>query len=251
MSAIWAKFNKNERNVSFGAAIVLIAWIVGLVGYGGFGVEFLGALGAAAVLVIYYLKYAPNQNIQWPVPIPTIVLIISAIIGISAILGLIRILGILSFAGFLGIYFIALLAVTAGGVLMLFGAWQEYNATAGERAAASTTTAPSAPAPAAPAAPAAPPLRPSRWPRRRPTKAPALRRPDRRGHRLGPPPPRNHRTGRARPPGSSFPVGLGPGQCRWSTQSGGTRSSGPGTAWPRGWQRGRASRGPSTSSRVS
>ena len=81
MSAIWAKFNKNERNVSFGAAIVLIAWVVGLVGYGGFGVEFLGALGAAAVLVIYYLKYAPNQNIQWPVPIPTIVLIISAIIG--------------------------------------------------------------------------------------------------------------------------------------------------------------------------
>ena len=39
MSAIWAKFNKNERNVSFGAAIVLIAWVVGLVGYGGFDVE--------------------------------------------------------------------------------------------------------------------------------------------------------------------------------------------------------------------
>ena len=70
MSAIWAKFNKNERNVSFGAAIVLIAWVVGLVGYGGFGIEFLGALGAAAVLVIYYLKYAPNQNIQWPAADP-------------------------------------------------------------------------------------------------------------------------------------------------------------------------------------
>jgi len=56
---IWAKFNKNERNVSFGAAIVIVGWLLSFVGsYGfGYGVGFLGALGAAAVLAIYYLKY--------------------------------------------------------------------------------------------------------------------------------------------------------------------------------------------------
>jgi small-conductance mechanosensitive channel len=170
MAEIWAKFTKNERNVSFGAAIVIIGWLVGVVSPGlgsGFGVGFLSALGAVAVIAIYYLKYAPNQNIQWPAPIETIVLAISALIALFAVLGLIQILGYLSIAGFLGIYFIALLAITAGAVLMFFGAWQEYQATAAKRAAAApptaapTAAAPSAPAasapPAAPAAPAAPP----------------------------------------------------------------------------------------------
>ena len=141
MSAIWAKFNKNEKNVSFGAAIVLVAWVVGLVGSYGFGFGLLSALGAIIVLAIYYLKYAPNTNIQWPAPIPVIVLAISAIIAIGAVLSLVQILGILSFAGFLGIYFIALLATTAGAVLMAFAAWNEYKATEGERAAAAPPAA--------------------------------------------------------------------------------------------------------------
>ena len=165
MSEIWAKFNKNERLVSFGAAIVLIAWLVGLVSSYGFGFGFLSAFGAIAVLVIYYLKYAPNSNITWPMPVETIVLAISAIIAIGAILSMVQILGILSFAGFLGLYFIALLAVTAGAVLMAFASWQEYQVTAGARAAAAppAATAPPAaaaptmaPPPAAPAAPAPP-----------------------------------------------------------------------------------------------
>jgi hypothetical protein len=51
--------------VAFGAAIVLVAWVIGLIGTYGYGIGFLSALGAVAVLVIYYLKYAPNQNITW------------------------------------------------------------------------------------------------------------------------------------------------------------------------------------------
>jgi len=127
---IWAKFNKNERNVAFGAAIVIVGWLVSIVSpLGiGYGVGFLGALGAIAVLVIYYLKYAPNSNIQWPAPLQTIVLAISGIIAIVAVLQLIGLLGVLTIAGFFGLYLIALLAITAGAVLMAFGAWQEYQA---------------------------------------------------------------------------------------------------------------------------
>ena len=51
--------------MAFGAAIVLVAWVIGLIGTYGYGIGFLSALGAVAVLVIYYLKYAPNQNITW------------------------------------------------------------------------------------------------------------------------------------------------------------------------------------------
>lgn len=151
MGDIWAKFNKNERNVSFGAAIVLIAWVLGAIGSYGFGIGILTALGAIVVLVIYYLKYAPNQNIQWPAPISTIVLAISGIIAIVAVLNLISILGLLSLAGFFGIYLVALLAVTAGALLMAFGAWQEYQASAADRAATSSGT------PVAPSSAAGPP----------------------------------------------------------------------------------------------
>jgi len=153
---IWAKFNKNERNVSFGAAIVIIGWLVSVVSpFGiGYGIGLLGALGAAAVLAIYYLKYT-NSNIQWPAPLETIVLAISGIIAIVAVLQLIGLLGFLTLAGFFGLYLIALLAITAGAVLMAFGAWQEYQVAAGHRPA--TTAAPSAAPSAPPAAPAAPP----------------------------------------------------------------------------------------------
>jgi hypothetical protein len=152
VNEIWAKFTKNERLVAFGAAIVIIAWVVGAFSFGGFGVSTLSLLGAIAVLAIYYLKYAPNQNINWPAPVETIVLGISGIIAILAVISLIQILGILTIAGFGGIYLLALLAVTAGAVVMAFGAWNEYQATAASRAAAAppASTAP-------PAAPSAPP----------------------------------------------------------------------------------------------
>jgi hypothetical protein len=157
VAQIWAKFNKNERNVSFGAAIVVVAWVIGLVGTYGYGIGILSALGAVAVLVIYYLKYAPNQNISWPAPIPTIVLAISGIIAIVAVLSLIQILGILSLGGLGGLYVIALLGVTAGAVLMAFGAWQEYQAMTASSTSATTPpaqaqTSPAAPAPEPPAA---------------------------------------------------------------------------------------------------
>jgi hypothetical protein len=157
VAEIWSKFNKNERLVSFGAGIVIIGWLLGVVSAYGFGVGFLSALGAIAVLVIYYLKYAPNQNIQWPAPIETIVLAISAIIAVAAILNLVQVLGLLSIAGYFGLYFIALIAITGGGVLMAFAAWQEYQATAASRAAASPSAPAAAPTAAPPAAPAVPP----------------------------------------------------------------------------------------------
>jgi hypothetical protein len=152
---IWAKFNKNERNVSFGAAIVIVGWLVGLLSnYGGFGVGFLSAVGAAAVLAIYYLKYT-NSTIHWPAPIETIVLAISGIIAIVSVINLVGRLLVLTLAGSGLIYLIALLAVTAGALLMAFGAWQEYQIAQGHRPP--TTSAPPAAPPSAPAAPSAPP----------------------------------------------------------------------------------------------
>ncbi len=84
------------------------------------------------MLVIFYLKYAPNQSVAWPAPVPTIILVISAIVAIGALLTL---LDMLRFLGLVGYGFVAgaILAgvVTAvGAVLMLWGAWQEYQLSA-------------------------------------------------------------------------------------------------------------------------
>jgi hypothetical protein len=120
---IWQKFNANERVVAIGAVVVIIAWLVGVVVGYGFGASTIGLLGAIAVLAIYYLKYTPDQNINWPAPIPTIVLGVSAI---AALLILIQALSILRFLD--GADALVAVGSIIGGALMAWGAWQEYQA---------------------------------------------------------------------------------------------------------------------------
>jgi hypothetical protein len=122
----WNKLNANERLAAIGAIVVIVGYIVSLLGTSGFlGGNTLALVGAIVVLVIYYLKYAPSQNVTWPAPIPTIVLVISAIVALLAILTGLSSLGLLSG---LGMYAIGALASLIGGLVMVWGAWQEYQA---------------------------------------------------------------------------------------------------------------------------
>jgi hypothetical protein len=121
---MWAKLNANERLVAYGAIIVLISWLVGLLGGGGISYGFITAI---IVLVIYWLKYAPNQNVTWPLPVATLVLIITGISALLVVLTFLPALGLgLFFYG--GIWFIALLADVVGVLVMVYGAWREYQA---------------------------------------------------------------------------------------------------------------------------
>jgi hypothetical protein len=150
---MWNKLNPRERLTAWGTLAVIIGWIIGLTASYGIGGGGLSLIGAIAVLVIFYLKYAPNQTVTWPAPVPTIVLVISAIVAIGALLTL---LDMLRFLGLVGYGFVAgaILAgvVTAGGaVLMLWGAWQEYQLTApATRPGSTPPPAPPAPEPPAP-----------------------------------------------------------------------------------------------------
>jgi hypothetical protein len=123
--AFWNKLNANERLVGIGAIVVIVGYIVSVAGsYGVVSGNTLALLGALAVLVIYYLKYTPTSNVNWPAPIQTIVLAISAIVAILAIIAGLPALGLI--AGF-GLYVLGLLATAVGGVIMAWGAWQEYQ----------------------------------------------------------------------------------------------------------------------------
>lgn len=123
------KLNAAERLVTIGAAIVIISWIVGLAGGFGFGANTVALLGAIAVLAIYFLKYSPTQSVNWPAPVPLIVLGISAVVALLAVVGALPVLSLLGgLAGFFAIAILALIGTAVGAVIMAWGAWQEYQA---------------------------------------------------------------------------------------------------------------------------
>lgn len=128
---MWGKLNANERLAATGAVVVLIAWLVGIVTGYGFGVGTVPLLGAIGLLVVYYLKYAPNQTVNWPMPIPTIALGISAIAALLAILTVLQWIGFLgTFAGFFAGVLLSIIASAVGAAMMAYGTWKEYQANA-------------------------------------------------------------------------------------------------------------------------
>ncbi|HKG57443.1 MAG TPA: hypothetical protein VKA85_09355 [Candidatus Limnocylindrales bacterium] len=124
--AFWNKLNPAERMAGIGAIIVVVAGLLGIVSQYLFGGGWLPLLGGIAVLVIYYLKYTPTSNINWPAPIPTIVLVISVIVAVVAILTTLSLLSfITAFGSALGS--IAAIGTIVGAVIMVWGAWQDYQ----------------------------------------------------------------------------------------------------------------------------
>jgi len=150
---IWNKLNPRERLTTWGALGIAVGWIIGLTASYGLGGNSLALIGAIAVVVILYLKYAPNQTIAWPAPVATIILVISAIVALGAILTLLNLVGFLGIAG--GFFFGAILAslvTAAGAVVMVWGAWQEYQLTTPTSRTTTMSAPPSAPTPQPPAA---------------------------------------------------------------------------------------------------
>ncbi len=129
---IWAKFNANERLAAIGAILILVGWVVALISFG-IGSNIIALLGAIAVLAILYLKYSPNSSINWPAPVPVLLLGVSAVVGLVELLDLLQLLRVLGFAGgllggFLGGYLVALVLTILGAAVMLWGSYQEWNA---------------------------------------------------------------------------------------------------------------------------
>ena len=155
---IWNKLNPRERLTAWGALAIAVGWLIGLTASYGIGGGGLSLIGAIVVVVILYLKYAPNQTITWPAPVATIILVISAIVALGALLTLLNMLQLLGLVGY-GFVAGAILAgvvTAAGAVLMVWGAWQEYQLTAAAPAAGTSPAAPPPP-PAASAATSQPP----------------------------------------------------------------------------------------------
>ncbi len=159
LNEILAKLNQNEKMIGGGAALLILGWLIGFllatVSYAGFaggnvfnesggtGLGFLALIGAIALIVILYLKVAPNQNINWPAPLALIEIVIAAIVGLIALYLLWQNWShsndwnsVTSLCGLAGTAcpswpitdWIAVLLVVVGAGVSLYGAYMEWNA---------------------------------------------------------------------------------------------------------------------------
>jgi hypothetical protein len=124
---IWQKFNANERMAAIGAGIVVVAWLVGIASPYGIGASTVALLGALALLAVLYLKYAPNQNINWPAPVPLLLLVISAVVALIAAVTLLQWLSVIGGSSIT--LLVSLIGTVVGAGVMAWYSYQEWQST--------------------------------------------------------------------------------------------------------------------------
>jgi hypothetical protein len=150
----FSKLSSNDKLAVYGA----VAAIVGaLLSFGGGG-TFTLLTGVAMLIIVFLPQFSPNTTL--PGSKGSLMLIVGGVAGIAALLALLAILTVLgAFALYGGVWFIGLLLSTAGGLLMGWASWKEFQAEGGKFNLGMASSAPPAP-PAAPPAPPAPPAAP-------------------------------------------------------------------------------------------
>jgi hypothetical protein len=151
----FSKLNQNEKLAVYGSAAVIIG---GLVGYS-YGMTVLAVIVAFAMLAVVFLpQFSPNTNL--PGSRGSLLLITGGVAGVILLLALLLYISTI-FTAFNVRDLFFILAV-AGGVLMAWAGWQEFQAEGGKfmvgsaSAAGAASTAPAtsdttaAPPPSAP-----------------------------------------------------------------------------------------------------
>ena len=153
MNELWAKVSAREKLVVYGAAVVVVGVVVGLIlGTKSYCETYLGQtvcagslnyftaenaglfallalLAALATLAIIYTRVA-SMNIQWPAPYPQVLMIASVVTAVCAIL--IVLMQLMRAGGFgpeppIFMYVADILAV-AGGCFMAYIAYMDWTA---------------------------------------------------------------------------------------------------------------------------
>jgi hypothetical protein len=153
---VWNKLNPRERFTTFGVGMVVVGFLLSVLDYSAGGTT-LSLLAALGVLVVFYLKYAPSSNVNWPAPVPTIVLGLSIVALIAAALEVLRWVSFI-LNNLFGLWSAGTIIILVGTIVMVWQSWLEYQAaqpaSSAAASAAPAAAAPAAPAAAAPAAPA-------------------------------------------------------------------------------------------------
>ena len=151
---VWNKLNPRERFTTFGVGLVVVGFLLSVLDYSAGGTT-LSLLAALGVLVVFYIKYSPNSNVNWPAPVPTIILGLSVVALIAAALEFLRWISFI-LNNLFGLYSFGTIIILVGTIVMVWQSWIEYQAAQPASSAAPAAAAPGAAAAAPPAAPAAP-----------------------------------------------------------------------------------------------
>jgi hypothetical protein len=165
----FSKLSSNEKLAVYGAIASIVGPLLSSFGFG-FGVGWLTLLLALAMLFIVFQPQIAPQT-QLPGSKGSLMLLVGGIAAASAALALLASLGWLGLFGANAVFVIGWLVGIAGGLLMGWAGWQEFQAEGGKfqigtaqsgsaPPSATPTSAPPAPAaePAPPPAPAAEPM---------------------------------------------------------------------------------------------
>jgi hypothetical protein len=134
----FSKLSQNEKLAVYGAAASIIGPVIasGL----GFGAGFLTLLLAVAMLAVVFLpQLSPTTTL--PGSKGSLMVIIGGIAAASAALALLSSIGWLGFFGSNLVFVLGWLVGIAGGLLMGWAGWQEFQAEGGKLQLGSATTA--------------------------------------------------------------------------------------------------------------
>jgi hypothetical protein len=167
----FGKLNANEKLAAYGAIASVVGPILATAGFG-FGVGMFTLLLAIAMLAIIFLPQWSPQT-QLPGSKGSLMLVVGGIAAVSAALALLGSFGYFAVFSANILFVLGWLIGIAGGLLMGWAGWQEFQAEGGKfqlgtpsgtsapPPATNTASAPpppaAAPAPEAPAAPPPPP----------------------------------------------------------------------------------------------
>jgi len=132
----FSKLSQNEKLATYGAIAVIVG---GLVGFGAAGLGVLAILAAAAVLIVVFLpQFSPHASL--PGSRGTLLLVLGAIAAVVLVLGLLQVLSALGFLlQFAAVPTIFYLLAVAGGLIMAWAGWQEFQAEGGKFQLGGTT----------------------------------------------------------------------------------------------------------------
>ena len=144
-----SKLNSNERLAFWGAILAIVGTILTIVGaYIGIGGLWLTFILAIAMIVILFLPtWSPQTTL--PGSKGTLMLIVGGIAGVGALLSLLSLLSVIAFLGSEPLFVIGLLVGIIGGLMMGWGAWQEFQAEGGKFQLGTASTSAGTPPPAA------------------------------------------------------------------------------------------------------
>jgi hypothetical protein len=168
-----SKLDSNEKLAVYGAVASIVGPILASLGFG-FGVGWFTLLLAIAMLAIVFMPQWSPQT-QLPGSKGSLMLVVGGIAAVTSALALLSSIGFLGFFGSDILFVLGWLIGIAGGLLMGWAGWQEFQAEGGKFQLGSAPSGTSASTPAAPssqpmqsappqAAPPPPPAAPANEP---------------------------------------------------------------------------------------